>query len=115
MSLSLTAPVDLIRPAGLPTLPKAGAGAAQTGAVADPKTRARIDATAKQFESQFLSVMLGQMFEGTEISAPFGGGEGEAAFKSFLTDAMAKSITRQGGIGLAKDVSREMLKMQGLS
>jgi Rod binding domain-containing protein len=92
MSLSLSAPVDLMRPTALPTLPK-----------------------AKQFESQFLSVMLGQMFEGTEISAPFGGGEGEAAFKSFLTDAMAKSITRQGGIGLAKDISREMLKMQGLS
>ena len=83
--------------------------------MASTATRARIDATAKQFESQFLSVMVGQMFEGTDVSAPFGGGEGEAAFKSFLTDAVSKSIGKQGGIGLAKDVSKEMLKLQGLS
>jgi Rod binding domain-containing protein len=35
-------------------------------------------------------------------------------FKSFLTDAMAKQITKAGGIGVADAVSREMLKMQGL-
>ena len=55
------------------------------------------------------------MFEGTEAAAPFGGGEGEAAFKSFLTDAFAKSLSKHGGIGLAKDISKEMLKMQGLT
>ena len=77
--------------------------------------RAKIDATARQFESQFLGSMLGQMFEGTEASAPFGGGAGESAFKSFLTDAFAKTITKHGGIGLAKNVSKEMLKLQGLS
>jgi Rod binding domain-containing protein len=98
----LAAPIDLIKPMTAP-------------AVASNATRAKIDAAAKQFESQFLSVMLGQMFEGTEPSAPFGGGEGEQAFKSFLTDAFAKSISKHGGIGLAKDVSKEMLKMQGLS
>jgi flagellar protein FlgJ len=99
---SLSVPVDLLTPVKAPP-------------VASGATRAKIDATAKSFESQFLSVMIGQMFEGTEISAPFGGGEGEQAFKSFLTDAMAKSMTRNGGIGLAKDISKEMLKMQGLS
>jgi Rod binding domain-containing protein len=99
---SLSVPVDLIKP--MATLPAAGAA-----------TRAKIDATAKQFESQFLSVMMGQMFEGTEASAPFGGGEAEATFRSFLTDAFAKSVSKHGGIGLAKDISKEMLKMQGLS
>jgi hypothetical protein len=28
---------------------------------------------------------------------------------------MAKSVVKHGGIGLAKNISREMLKMQGLS
>jgi len=59
--------------------------------------------------------MLGEMFEGVETEAPFGGGEGEQAFKSFLMDAMAKQMTKAGGIGVAAAVQREMLKMQGLS
>ena len=77
--------------------------------------RAKIDATAKKFESQFLSVMLGQMFKGTDADAPFGGGQGEQAFKSFMTDAFAKSVASHGGVGLAKNISSDMLKLQGLS
>ena len=59
--------------------------------------------------------MLRQMFEGVDTAGPFGGGQGEAMFKSFLTDAMAKQMTKSGGIGVAAAVQREMLKMQGLS
>lgn len=76
--------------------------------------RGEIAQTAQKFESSFLSVMLGEMFEGTEASAPFGGGPGESMFKSFLTEAMAKKMSANGGIGLAASVQREMLKMQGL-
>jgi len=103
MMTPLSAPIDLIKPATTTLNPAAHA------------SRAQIEASGKQFESQFLSVMFGQMFEGTEISAPFGGGQAEATFKSFLTDAMAKSVVKNGGIGLAKEISKEMLKMQGLS
>jgi Rod binding domain-containing protein len=104
---ALSVPLDLIKPASLPS-----SGALPVAGVA---TRARIDVTAKQFETQFMSVMLGQMFQGVETSAPFGGGEAESTFKSFLTDAFAKSVVKHGGIGMAKDISREMLKLQGLS
>jgi len=76
--------------------------------------RGQIKQTAQKFESSFLSVMLQQMFEGSEVSAPFGGGPGEQMFKSFLTDAMANKMTAAGGIGVAAAVQREMLKMQGL-
>src|SRR5947209_9755825 len=76
--------------------------------------RGQIKETAQKFEASFLSVMLQQMFEGTEASAPFGGGPGEQMFKSFLTEAMAKKMVASGGIGLANSVQREMLKMQGL-
>jgi Rod binding domain-containing protein len=35
-------------------------------------------------------------------------------FRSFLTDAIAKQMSKSGGIGIAAQVQREMLKMQGL-
>ena len=31
-----------------------------------------------------------------------------------MTDAIAKQVTRSGGVGLAAPVQREMLKLQGL-
>ena len=77
--------------------------------------RARVEKTAQSFEASFLSSMFGQMFEGTDVSEPFGGGAGESAFRSFMTDAMGKSMACHGGFGLAKSVTAEMLKMQGLS
>jgi Rod binding domain-containing protein len=93
----------------------APAQGAKPAAAATAGVRAKIDATAKQFESQFLSAMLGEMFKDVKTPAPFGGGTGEDAFKSFMTDAFAKSIASHGGVGLAKDISKAMLKMQGLS
>ncbi len=93
----------------------AATAAAPALKTATPAQRTRIEKTAQQFEASFLSQMFGQMFEGTEVSEPFGGGQGESAFRSFMTDAMGKSMAGHGGIGLAKSVTQEMLKMQGLS
>ncbi len=81
---------------------------------AEMAKRGEIRKTAKTFESSFLSIMLQQMFEGVETSAPFGGGPGETMFKSFMTEAMAKKISDRGGLGVADSVGREMLKLQGL-
>ena len=91
-------------------------GAVQDAASAakEAKQRAKIADTAKTFESSFMSVMMQQMFEGVKTSEPFGGGNGEEMFKSVLTDAMSKEVTKAGGIGLASTIQREMLKMQGL-
>jgi len=80
----------------------------------DAAKRAKIKETATTFESSFMSVMMQQMFEGVKTSEPFGGGNGEEMFKSMLTDAMSKQVTKAGGIGLASTIQREMLKMQGL-
>ena len=68
--------------------------------------------TAESFEASFLSQMLKPMFEGLETDGPFGGGEGEATWRSFLIDAMAKQAVKAGGVGLADTVMSEMLKMQ---
>ena len=111
----------------LPVAPAPGSGvaaaaAAQARGIGPPRgrrappppPRARAAHTAQDFEASFLSSMFGQMFEGTDVSEPFGGGQGEQAFRSFMTDAMGKSMARHGGIGLARSVTAEMLKLQGL-
>ncbi len=86
-----------------------------TTSPADAAKRAQIHKTAQAFEASFISGMLGQMFVGVEPQAPFSGGAGEAAFRSFLNDAIAKAVVRRGGVGLSKSISAEMLKLKGLS
>ena len=96
------APISLLAPTAAPT-------------AAELAKRGDIKKTAQKFEASFLSIMLQQMFEGVETSAPFGGGPGETMFKSFMTEAMAKKMADRGGIGIANSVGREMLKLQGLT
>jgi Rod binding domain-containing protein len=96
-------PVDLTRPA--PAAPT----------VAKGMNAAKIAKTAKDFESSFITAMLQPMFDSVNTSAPFGGGAGEAAFKSFMVHAVAEQTVKSGGIGLAPAIQREMMKMQGAS
>jgi len=72
---------------------------------------AKIGSTAKSFEASFVSTMMGSMFNGVDM----GGGSGAEAFKSVMMDAIGKKIVAAGGVGLAKSVQAEMLKMQGLN
>ncbi len=80
-------------------------------AAPNPETP-RMRETAEQFEASFLSQMLKPMFEGIETDGPFGGGEAEGTWRSFMIDAMAKQTVRAGGIGLADTVVAEMIRMQ---
>jgi peptidoglycan hydrolase FlgJ len=65
-------------------------------AATDPLRRA-----AEALEAQFLADML--RASGIEDGAGgFGGGAGEAQFRSFLTDQQAEAMVRAGGIGLAE-------------
>lgn len=111
-SAALSAPISLLRP--LQAAKTAKAAVAPMSAT-ETARRAAISKTATDYEASFLSTMLGQMFEGVQTSKPFGGGEGEDAYKSFLVDAYAKQMAKHGGVGVAHAVQREMLKMQGLS
>jgi flagellar protein FlgJ len=90
-----------------------GGGAAPTAA--ELAKRGDIAKTAQQFEASFLGIMLQSMFKDVKVSEPFGGGDGEEMWKSFFTDAMAKQMTKAGGIGLSAPIQREMLKLQGLT
>ena len=77
--------------------------------------RGKTHQSAVSFEASFLSSMFQTMFKSVTTSPPFGGGEGEDMWKSFLAEQMAKQVAKRGGIGISKSVEREMLKLQGLS
>ena len=86
-----------------------------TASTADLARKQRVAEAAQKFEASFLSAMLQPMFAGLSTEAPFGGGDAEAMFKSFMTDAIAKQTAKQGGLGIGDLVQREMLKLQGLT
>ncbi|WP_269516281.1 rod-binding protein [Brevundimonas subvibrioides] len=73
---------------------------------------ARMRETAENFEASFLAQMLKPMFEGLSTDGPFGGGEAEGTWRSFMIDSMAKQTVKAGGIGLADTVVAEMVRMQ---
>ena len=79
-----------------------------------PEQRARIADTAKRFEAQLISLLMQPMFEGLSSDGPFGGGQAESTYRSFMLDAVAKQTAKAGGIGVAAPVMREMLRLQGL-
>jgi flagellar protein FlgJ len=100
----------------LPAVPvDALAGAGATPTAAEMAKRADIKKTAQNFEASFLNIMMQSMFKDVKVGEPFGGGEGEDVWKSFMTDAVAKQMAKAGGIGLASSVTKEMLKLQGLN
>jgi flagellar protein FlgJ len=68
---------------------------------------------AQKFESMTIGEFLTPMFDTIDLSkSAFGGGEAEAAWKPMLIDAMAKEITKTGGLGLAQPVFAQMIHMQ---
>ena len=70
--------------------------------------------TAVDFEAQFLKSMLEQAYAGVQGEGPMGNsGPGGDAWRGFLLDEHAKAMTARGGIGLADQVYRDILKMKG--
>jgi Rod binding domain-containing protein len=64
-------------------------------------------AKAEEMEAAFLAEMLSHSGLG-ERKGPFGGGEGEAQFTSFLRQEQARLMVEKGGIGLAELIFRTM-------
>lgn len=69
---------------------------------------------AEEFEAFFLSQTVDAMFAGVETDGPFGGGHAEQMFRSLLSQEYGKSMARGGGVGIADQVYREILKTQEL-
>lgn len=71
-------------------------------------------AAAQDFEAQFISTMFQSMFEGVGDDNPYSGGPGETMFRSALVDQYGRQMAKTGGIGIADDIYREILKLQEL-
>ena len=68
---------------------------------------------AHDFEAMALSRFLAPMFDTVDLShSAFGGGSAEESWKPMLIDAIGKQISAAGGLGLARPVFAEMLRMQ---
>jgi len=77
----------------------------------DPK----IQKVADDFEAMVIGEMLKPMFQALDVNGLGGGGSGEAMFRPLLVDEYAKSMAKAGGIGVAAEVAREMMRLQGAS
>lgn len=73
---------------------------------------ARAEKAAKDYESVFISQMLGAMFSGIKSDGVTGGGQGEEMFRSLMINEYGKSIAAQGGFGLADQMKAQLLKHQ---
>jgi peptidoglycan hydrolase FlgJ len=74
------------------------------------KSKAR--ETAQGFEAVFLNSMFEQMYTGIDGDGPFGGKGATGVWRSFLTNAFAKSFAQAGGIGIAGEVYKTLLAQQ---
>lgn len=66
---------------------------------------------AQNFEQVFLNTMFAQMFTGVGNDSPLGGKQSEA-WRGMLIDEYAKSVSNQGGVGLAGHIYRELIGAQ---
>jgi len=111
---------------GMTILPAAGTAAslrdAQEGALGAPATGSAtgvasadkskaIAKTAQDFEAVFLGEFLSSMFT-TQQKGLFAPGHAGEIYRSLLTQEYGKAFAKAGGVGIAKEVQREMLKLQ---
>ena len=64
-------------------------------------------AKAKEFETLFLTQFVDEMMKTVDLNAATGGRDMNM-WRSFMSEAMAKSLVDQGGLGLATSVEQMM-------
>ena len=68
---------------------------------------------AQDFEAMFLEQTLDRVFASSGTEGPLGeNGPGGGVYRSMLVKEYAGGIVKAGGIGIATQVYREMLKLQ---
>jgi len=80
-----------------------------------PKAQAKAKATATDFEAMFINSMFSQMTSGLKGEGPFGDTPGTGVWRSMLTEEYSKSFAKAGGVGISKDVYRELILQQAKS
>jgi len=74
--------------------------------------RDRTMKVAEEFEATFLAEMLKHTGL-NKTSSEFGGGAGEDAFHSLLTQKYADKLAASGGIGLAQHIYKSLIQKNG--
>ena len=83
------------------------------GSSLSPDARTRIAAAAQQFEAVAIGQMLEPMFATADPSKGlFGGGSAEEAWRPMMVTELAKGIAAHGGLGLARPVMEQMMRLQ---
>jgi flagellar protein FlgJ len=77
-----------------------------------PQAQARAKTTATDFEAVFINQMFSQMTSGLKGEGPFGDTTGTGVWRSMLTEQYSKSFAKAGGIGISKDIFRELILQQ---
>ena len=77
-----------------------------------PHAQAKAKATATDFEAMFINQMFSQMTNGLKGEGPFGDTPGTGVWRSMLTEQYSKSFAKAGGIGISKDIFRELILQQ---
>jgi Rod binding domain-containing protein len=93
---------------------KLAAGVAgQVANALQPQAEAKARKTAQEFETMFLEHTLERLFQSEATEGPLGdNGMGGDVYRSMLTKEYAGTIAKSGGVGIADQVYREILKMQ---
>jgi flagellar protein FlgJ len=77
------------------------------------QNEAKARKTALDFESMFLEQTLDRLFASGGPDGPLGdNGMGGEVYRSMLVKEYAGNIAKSGGVGIADQVYREILKMQ---
>lgn len=100
LSTALSSPLESLKSSA--NLPK----------FAKDATPAKAREQAEEFEAFFLSQFLGTMFQGIKTDGPFGGGHGEQMFRDMQMQEYGKTIAKQGGVGIADAIVRQLLGTQ---
>lgn len=68
---------------------------------------------AQDFEAMALGQLFAPIFETVKSSSGlFGGGSAEETWRPMMTQELARQIVKNGGLGLAVPIYRQMLLMQ---
>lgn len=108
---------------GIPqNIPAAGDGAAdkarqlqKLGNAADglsEKQRHQAKKVSQDFEALFVGMMMKSMRSTVGEDKLTGGGHGEETFRSLLDQEYATAAVKRGGIGLAKQIEKEIVRQE---
>lgn len=105
MTVALPSPISPSMPIPPTRSPTATAAAARDAG--------SIQRAAQEFEAMAVGQMLAPMFQTVDTAkGAFGGGSGEEAWKPMMVAELGKQVAKGGGIGLARPVMEQMLRLQ---